>query len=113
MRSLEWIQEAPILETTDDQRKLLYGLAHYIWWQTPEESLAWPERLLAQVMDIGTWEDECAIEEAFGEAVLSDVLFHAQPGWFRAKSWSFWFHRLRLIAATENPPPLPIRRYGA
>jgi len=28
-----------------------------IWWKPPAEALRQPERLLAQVMKLGTWED--------------------------------------------------------
>lgn len=29
----------------------------YIWWKTPEEAVAMPERVMAQVMDIGDYSD--------------------------------------------------------
>ena len=28
-----------------------------IWWKPPEESLRRPERVIAQVMALGTWDD--------------------------------------------------------
>jgi hypothetical protein len=28
-----------------------------IWWKQPEEALRYPDRLLAQVMAIATWDD--------------------------------------------------------
>jgi hypothetical protein len=29
----------------------------YIWWETPDEALESPRRVIAQVMNIGTFED--------------------------------------------------------
>ncbi len=29
----------------------------YVWWQAPAEALTFPARVIAQVMDIGDWED--------------------------------------------------------
>ncbi len=29
----------------------------YIWWKTPDEAVAMPERVIAQVMDIGDHAD--------------------------------------------------------
>jgi len=31
--------------------------AKYIWWKTPEEAVARPERVIAQVMNIGDYDD--------------------------------------------------------
>jgi hypothetical protein len=28
------------------------------WWETPEKALAEPRRFLAQLMTLGTWEEE-------------------------------------------------------
>ena len=36
---------------------LLEAAGRYIWWQTPEEALVWPQRVLARVMDLGLWEN--------------------------------------------------------
>lgn len=35
-------------------REALKSFAKYIWWKTPDEAVAFPERLVAQVMNIGT-----------------------------------------------------------
>jgi len=39
----------------------------YVWWQPPEVSVSDPQRVIAQVMDVGTLEDIQALAEAFGE----------------------------------------------
>ena len=96
-----------------EQQELLEGLTHYIWWQPGEESLRWPERLIAQVMDIGDWDDECALEDAFAAAVLRRILEHSEAGWFRPKSWSFWNYRLGVVPLEAEAPPMPTRCFRA
>ncbi len=56
--------------------------AKYIWWKTPEEAMLYPERVVAQVMDIGQ---------------------------FNVRSWAYWHYRLDLAKPGEVPP-LPRRR---
>ena len=33
----------------------------YIWWKTPEEAVVMPERVIAQVMNIGDYSDVQAL----------------------------------------------------
>ncbi|MBP1153135.1 hypothetical protein [Methylocaldum sp. RMAD-M] len=58
----------------------------YIWWKTPDEALERPERVIAQVMDIGDYEDVQALAEHVGDDALRDVLTHAEAGWFNERS---------------------------
>ena len=66
----------------------------YIWWQTPEEALVRPQRVLARVMDLGVWEDWIRMAELFPPDALADILDDAEIGQFSARSWSFWHCRL-------------------
>ncbi|WP_312283631.1 hypothetical protein [Candidatus Igneacidithiobacillus taiwanensis] len=86
--------------------------ARYIWWKTPEEALCYPDRLIAQVMDIGTLEDILGLERLMGKGRLADVLRHAEAGWFRPQSWAYWHYRLGLTKFDEEPPPEPQREIG-
>lgn len=85
------------VDLTIERRDFPCLLTYYIWWQDPVESLARPERLVAQIVDIGDWDDECDLENVFGDEVVRKVLTHAEPGWFRPKSWPFWIYLLKLI----------------
>ena len=38
----------------------------YIWWKTPEEAVAMPERVIAQVMNIGDYADIQALASEVG-----------------------------------------------
>ncbi len=87
------------------ERALLRLAGRYIWWKTPEEAARYPDRVLAQVMDIGTFEDCRAMRAAFGDERLRSVMRRAEPGWFRARSWAFWQAALGIDAG-----PRPVRR---
>lgn len=81
----------------------------YVWWKTPEEAVSQPERVIAQVMNIGDFEDARALHIAVGDAVLTDVLRHAEIGQFSPRSWAYWHYRLGL-ARPEQLPPMPTRQ---
>jgi hypothetical protein len=85
--------------------------AKYIWWQTPEEAARYPRRVMAQVMDLGTFADVRALEKLVGPEALAAVIRHAEPGWFSARSWHFWHRRLGLAVAGVVPA-MPARCLG-
>jgi hypothetical protein len=82
----------------------------YIWWKTPEEAITMPERVIAQVMNIGDYSDVQALVSQVGEDVLSEVLTHAQAGQFNERSWAYWHYRLGL-SSLDQVPALPVRRF--
>ena len=82
----------------------------YIWWKTPDEALQAPDRIVAQVMDIGDYDDVQMLVHSVGDAYLRDVLLRAEPGQFNERSWSYWHYRLRL-AKFDQVPPLPARKF--
>jgi hypothetical protein len=95
-----------------DMKKLLKMLAgKYVWWKTPDEAVATPERVIAQVMNIGDYADVQALAVTVGDAALRDVLSHAEAGQFNARSWAYWHYRLGL-AAVDHVPDLPVRRFA-
>lgn len=86
--------------------------AKYIWWQAPEEAARRPRRVMAQVMDLGTFADVRTLEKTAGAQALADVIDQAEPGWFSARSWHFWHHRLGLVPSGRPVPDLPMRRFA-
>ena len=82
----------------------------YIRWKTPEEALRYPDRLIAQFMDRGTWEDVCSLIEIVGKENLLNVLRHAEVGKFEPRSWSYWHYRLTDIELGEVPQ-MPERKF--
>lgn len=63
---------------------------------------------MAQVMNLGDYEDMCKLVEIAGDEELRDVLRQAEAGEFNERSWHYWHYRLRL-AELEQVPPLPQR----
>ena len=85
------------------QVSFLSHASRYIWWKAPEESLRYPQRIIAQVMNIGTWEDLCKLSRLFSQEMLRDVLNHAETGQFSAKSWHFWQYSLNAVTVGKMP----------
>lgn len=94
------------------QRALLeVWAARYIWWKPVPDAMRYPRRIIAQVMNIGDYEDVQTLIEGFGEEALREVVRHAEAGEFNARSWAYWHYRLSLIPldARAPMPPLPTR----
>lgn len=72
-----------------------------IWWKTDQNVST--ERMIAQVMVFGTWEDILEAIRRFGADAFDKVLDNPPKGLFDAKSWCYWHKRLGRIPA----PPLP------
>lgn len=93
-------------------REILKPLASkYVWWKTPDEAVSMPERVIAQVMDIGDFDDVQWMAEQVGDEVLRHVLQNAEAGQFNDRSWTYWHYRLGL-ATIDNVPALPVRRFS-
>jgi hypothetical protein len=89
--------------------KLLYDLAgQYIWWLTAEEAMRYPARVVAQVMNIGVFDDVKRLTDALGEQCLKEIVLGAEAGQFNDRSWHYWNHRLGLAEYDKVPPP-PVR----
>jgi len=85
----------------------------YIWWAPIGSEPHTPARIIAQVMNTGTYEDIRRLETTLGFARLADVMLRAAPGWFSARSWSFWRGRLRLETDNLIPAEPPRRAFHA
>ncbi len=83
----------------------------YVWWQEPECAVTDPHRVIAQVMDIGTFEDVRALLERVGPAEFEAALRDARPGEFSERSWHYW-HLVLGVTQLDSIPPLPIRHLG-
>jgi len=82
----------------------------YVWWKTPDEAVCMPERVIAQVMNIGDYDDVRELSRQVGDDVLRKVLLHAQVGQFGKRSWAYWNYRLGL-ASVDDVPAMPVRRF--
>jgi hypothetical protein len=94
-----------------DQDALKYFAGKYIWWKTPDEAVAMPERVIAQVMNIGDYADVQALATLVGDDALRAVLTHAEAGQFSERSWAYWHYRLGL-ASVDPVPAIPVRKFA-
>ena len=99
------------MEAATPYETILYLARKYIWWKTPEEAAAMPERVLAQGMNIGDYDDVLLMTSRFGDDALRNVIAHAEAGQFNARSWHYWHYMLGL-AEIDHVPPLPTRRFS-
>ena len=97
--------------TTINLANIQHLAARYIWWQTPEQALAQPERLIAQIMNIGDYYDVQTLVAHIDKSVLCNVLTNAQPGQFNHRSWHYWHYRLGLTAIGASVPTIPMRTF--
>ncbi|MDR1890222.1 MAG: hypothetical protein LBQ81_12730 [Zoogloeaceae bacterium] len=93
-----------------NQESLKPLASKYIWWKTPEEAVAMPMRVIAQVMNIGDYSDVQSLVSQVGDEVLREILTHAEAGQFNERSWAYWHYRLGL-ADVDHVPALPVRRF--
>lgn len=84
----------------------------YLWWERQRIADVPSRRIVAQIMDIGDYDDIEQAVRILGFEPFIDALRNAQPGWFRPRSWSYWHLRLRLREPGEPSPPIPTRRFG-
>lgn len=105
--------QPPAAYSPEELLELLRPLAaRLIWWQSAQQFLRHPDRVIAQVLELGTFEDGEGLRQALGDRRLAQVLQRTEPGWFSPRSWTYWQQKLGL-AASDSIPPLPRRRFGA
>ena len=80
----------------------------YIWWKSVPDAMRYPSRIIAQVMNIGDYEDVQTLIESFGEETLREVVRRAEAGEFNARSWAYWHYRLGLVALDARAPMPPL-----
>ena len=93
----------------EHDEEILKQLARkYIWWKSPEGSLRAPQRIIAQVMNLGDYEDVQLLANQLGDEALRRVLKDAEAGQFTGRSWAYWHYRLG-VSELHGVPPLPVR----
>lgn len=81
----------------------------YIWWHPPEYALKDQHRLIAQVMNVGTYADAQALRAQLGDDAFKHVLRTARAGEFSKRSWHYW-HLVLELAKPHHVPTLPERK---
>lgn len=79
----------------------------YIWWERPEWAYTHPQVFLANLMNIGAWEDIQLGRKILGDELFKQALIEAPPGYFSYRSWDFWHLKFNLLPI----PDLPKRKF--
>lgn len=79
----------------------------YVWWEKPEWAYTHPTVFLANVMNIGTWQDIQLARKILGDKILKQALLEAPPGYFGYRAWDYWHLKFGLTPI----PPLPKRSF--
>lgn len=49
--------------------------------------MAYPHRIMAQIINTGDFEDVCELTDALGDVVLHDIVRSTEAGEFDRRSW--------------------------
>lgn len=85
----------------------------YLWWKPPGGQPHSTARIIAQTMNLGTYDDILRLEQTVGKERLVDVMLNAEPGWINDRSWEFWRGRLSLATGAAIPHQGPRRVFDA
>jgi hypothetical protein len=85
----------------------------YLWWKPPGGAPHSEDRIIAQTMNLGTYDDILLLEQTVGRARLVEVMLHAAPGWLSERSWEFWRGRLSYATGAAIPNEAPRRTFDA
>ncbi len=81
----------------------------YLWWKPIDGEPFSEDRIIAQTMNLGTYDDSLLLEETVGRPRLVDIMLRAEPGWFNDRSWEFWRGRLTFNTGAAIPHKAPRR----
>jgi hypothetical protein len=85
----------------------------YLWWRAADGHEHSESRIIAQTMNLGTYDDILLLEQTVGHARLVEVMLHAEPGWIDDRSWEFWHGRLSFATGVTIPQKSPRRVFDA
>lgn len=83
----------------------------YLWWEPVDGQPHSEDRIIAQTMNLGTYDDILLLEQAVGQPRLVEIMLHAEPGWISDRSWEFWRGRLSLATSMPIPDKPPRRNF--
>jgi hypothetical protein len=85
----------------------------YIWWKPVDNQPHSEDRIIAQTMNLGTYDDILLLERTVGESRLVEIMLRAEPGWLSDRSWEFWRGRLSFATGAAIPDKAPRRSFRA
>lgn len=81
----------------------------YFWWEPVGLQPRSDIRILAQAMDLASFDEVLDLEKKVGAQTLIEAMLKAGPGWISERSWEFWRGRLTR-ASGRILPDAPARR---
>src|SRR6267142_4324787 len=84
----------------------------YLWWE-PVGGAFSKDRIIAQTMNLGTYDDILLLEQTVGKSRLVEIMLRAEPGWINDRSWEFWRGRLSFATGAAIPHQAPRRVFHA
>jgi hypothetical protein len=84
----------------------------FFWWEPVSEPRS-GDRILAQAMDLASFDDERRLEKILGAHRLVEAMLGAEPGWISERSWEFWRGRLTRATGAAIPDAPPRRSFDA
>jgi hypothetical protein len=85
----------------------------YFWWEPVGAAPRSSARIIAQAMNMASFDDIRLLEREIGYPTLVDTMISAQPGWLDDKSWEFWRGRLAFATGRAIPDEPPRRSFDA
>jgi hypothetical protein len=85
----------------------------FFWWEPVGQQPRSHARILAQAMDLASFDDVRRPEKTLGPHRLAEAMFKAEPGWISERSWEFWRGRLTLATGRAIPDAPPRRSFDA
>jgi hypothetical protein len=85
----------------------------FFWWEPVGSQPRSRARVLAQAMNLASFEDVRRLERALGSYQLAEAMLGAEPGWISDRSWEFWRGRLVLATGRAIPEEPPRRSFNA
>src|ERR1044072_2812543 len=83
----------------------------FFWWEPVGSQPRSDLRILAQAMNLASFEDVRRLETALGADQLIDVMLTPGPGGVDERSWDFWGGRWALAAGRAIPETPPRRSF--
>jgi hypothetical protein len=85
----------------------------YLWWEPVGGQPHSEDRIIAQAMNLGTYDDILVLEQTVGKSRLVEIMLRAEPGWISDRSWEFWRGRLSFATGAAIPDNAPRRSFHA
>jgi hypothetical protein len=102
------------MAANDVSKETIAGFGRkYLWWEPVGGQPHSEDRIIAQTMNLGTYNDILLLEQTVGQARLVEIMLRAEPGWFNDRSWEFWRGRLSLATGAVIPHEAPRRAFHA